>query len=107
MKQLLHSQRLQAKYYNQRYLDQQFNKGQIVLLSAKNIQMKYLYKKLDSKFLGPFKVLKQIGKQAYKLDLPNSISRLHPTFHVSLLERYHGRPDVQPLLVKLMDDGEH
>jgi hypothetical protein len=107
MKQLLHSQRLQAKYYNRRHLDQQFNEGQMVLLSAKNIQMKRPHKKLDSKFLGPFKVLKRIGKQAYKLDLPDSMSRLHPTFHVSLLERYHGRPDVQPPPVELMDNGEH
>jgi hypothetical protein len=79
----------------------------MVLLSAKNIQMKHRHKKLDSKFLRPFKVLKRIGKQAYKLDLPDSMSCLHPTFHVSLLERYHGRPDVQPPPVELMDDGEH
>jgi hypothetical protein len=69
--------------------------------------MKHPHKKLDSKFLRPFKVLKRIGKQAYKLDLPDSVSRLHPTFHVSLLERYYGRPDAQPPPVELMDDGEH
>jgi hypothetical protein len=58
MQQLLHSQKLQAKYYNWRHLDQQFNKGQMVLLLAKNIQMKHPHRTLDSKFLRLFKVLK-------------------------------------------------
>ena len=33
-----------------------------------------------------------IGNQAYKLNLPPMYSRLHPTFHVSVLELYHPRP---------------
>jgi len=40
--------------------------------------------------MGPFKVLKVVGegKLACKLELPAQM-RVHPVFHVSLLEPYH------------------
>jgi hypothetical protein len=57
-----HTSDLQAKYYNKHYLQMQFAKGQEVLLLAKNIRTKHLHKKLDAKFLGPFKILQCIGQ---------------------------------------------
>jgi hypothetical protein len=59
----------------------QFAEGQEVLLSAKNIRIKHPYKKLDAKFLGPFKILQCIRQQSYKLDLPPLMSHLYPIFH--------------------------
>ena len=63
----------------------------MVLLSAKNIRLNRPSKKLDHRFLGPFRVVKPIGKQAYELELPERYSKLHPVFHVSLLEPWRGR----------------
>nr|GFB81447.1 putative reverse transcriptase domain-containing protein [Tanacetum cinerariifolium] len=46
--------------------------------------------------------LKQIGKVAYKLDLPEELSRVRNTFHVSNLRKCHAD---EPLAVPL--DGLH
>ncbi|GJZ49858.1 putative reverse transcriptase domain-containing protein [Tanacetum coccineum] len=38
--------------------------------------------KLNPRYVGPFKVLEKVGKVAYKLELPEELSRVHNTFHV-------------------------
>nr|GFB47407.1 putative reverse transcriptase domain-containing protein [Tanacetum cinerariifolium] len=45
--------------------------------------------KLNHRYVGPFKVLEEIGKVAYKLELPEELSRVHNTFHVSNLKKCH------------------
>jgi hypothetical protein len=57
-----------------------------VWLSAKNIRTKRPSKKLDRKYYGPFPITEQIGMQAFKLKLADSVGRIHPVYHVSLLE---------------------
>ena len=37
------------------------------MLALKNIRMRKISRKLADKFLGPFRVLKVVGKAAYKL----------------------------------------
>nr|GFA08184.1 putative reverse transcriptase domain, ribonuclease H-like domain, aspartic peptidase domain protein [Tanacetum cinerariifolium] len=37
--------------------------------------------KLNPRYVGPFKVLEEIGKVAYKLELPEELSRVHNTIH--------------------------
>nr|GEZ82612.1 putative reverse transcriptase domain-containing protein [Tanacetum cinerariifolium] len=51
---------------------------------------------------GPFKVLEEIRKVAYKLELPEELSRVHNTFHMSNLKKFHAD---EPLAVLL--DGLH
>nr|GFD48846.1 putative reverse transcriptase domain-containing protein [Tanacetum cinerariifolium] len=58
--------------------------------------------KLNPRYVGPFKVLERIGDVAYMLDLPEELSRVHNTFHVSNLKKYHAD---EPLVVPL--DGLH
>jgi hypothetical protein len=75
----------QAKYYNAKHLNVDFNVGDKVWLSSQNLRTQRPCKKLDWKKLGPFKVIEKVGLQAYRLALPSSM-KIHPVFHVSLLE---------------------
>ncbi|GKF29209.1 hypothetical protein Tco_0095551 [Tanacetum coccineum] len=54
--------------------------------------------KLNPRYVRPFKVLKKIGTVAYKLKLPQELSRVHNTFHVSNLKKCHSD---EPLAVPL------
>ncbi|GJR72195.1 hypothetical protein Tco_0084560 [Tanacetum coccineum] len=54
--------------------------------------------KLNPRYVRPFKVLKKVGAVAYKLELPQELSRVHNTFHVSNLKKcYSDDPLVVPL----------
>ena len=88
----------------------EFEVGQRVLLSTKNLhitkkQSSTLTKKLMPRYIGPFKVLRRVGKQAYELELPPTM-RLHDVFHVSLLKAYSQAGNYQPPPVTIMLDGE-
>jgi hypothetical protein len=39
------------------------------------------------------RTMEAVGKQAYRLKLPPTYSRIHDVFHVSLLEPYYNRRD--------------
>ncbi|GJW53234.1 putative reverse transcriptase domain-containing protein [Tanacetum coccineum] len=43
--------------------------------------------KLNPRYVGPFKVIERVGMVAYKLELPQQLSRVHNTFHVSNLKK--------------------
>ncbi|GKA72382.1 putative reverse transcriptase domain-containing protein [Tanacetum coccineum] len=58
--------------------------------------------KLNPRYVGPFKVLGKVGEVAYKLELPEELSRVHNTFHVSNLKKCYAD---EPLAVPL--DGLH
>lgn len=85
----------QAKYYDAKHTPRRYATGDRVWLSGRNIRSRRPHKKLDHKFHGPYQVQQVIGKQAYKLILPSEM-KVHPVFHVSLLEPYLGRPGVEP-----------
>ncbi|GKB02573.1 putative reverse transcriptase domain-containing protein [Tanacetum coccineum] len=58
--------------------------------------------KLNPGYVGPFKVLEKVGSIAYKLEIPEDLSRVHNTFHVSNLKKCYAN---EPLAVLL--DGLH
>nr|GEW37609.1 putative reverse transcriptase domain-containing protein [Tanacetum cinerariifolium] len=53
-------------------------------------------------YVGPFKVLERVRDVAYKPDLPEELSRVYNTLHVSNLKKCHAD---EPLAVPL--DGLH
>nr|GEX38569.1 putative reverse transcriptase domain-containing protein [Tanacetum cinerariifolium] len=64
--------------------------------------------KLNPRYVGHFKVLKKVGAVAYKLELPQELSRVHNTFHVSNLKKcYSDDPLVVPLEGLQLDDKLH
>ncbi|MEN9379145.1 MAG: hypothetical protein RJB15_823, partial [Pseudomonadota bacterium] len=90
-KQLLQvAQQKQAEQANKHRRDVEFAVGDNVLLSTANIAIKTPGKqKLLPRFIGPYEILQKVGRVAYKLKLPQEMSRVHPVFHVSLLKAYH------------------
>ncbi|GKE67213.1 reverse transcriptase domain-containing protein, partial [Tanacetum coccineum] len=58
--------------------------------------------KLNSRYVRPFKVLAKVGKVAYRLELPQELSKVHHTFHVSNLKKCYAN---EPLAIPL--EGIH
>src|SRR5271169_3060821 len=77
----------QARYYDRKHKRVEFSVGEKVWLLTSNIHTERPSKKLDWKRIGPYSIVERIGTQAYRLQLPQSL-KVHPVFHVSLLEPY-------------------
>ncbi|GKF99625.1 hypothetical protein Tco_0301316, partial [Tanacetum coccineum] len=58
--------------------------------------------KLNPRYVRPFKVLAKVRKVAYMLELPQELSRVHHTFHVSNLKKCYAD---EPLAMSL--EGIH
>ncbi|GJT36414.1 putative reverse transcriptase domain-containing protein [Tanacetum coccineum] len=43
--------------------------------------------KLNPRYIGPFKIIAKVETLAYRLELPEQLSRVHSTFHVSNLKK--------------------
>ncbi|GKA11406.1 putative reverse transcriptase domain-containing protein [Tanacetum coccineum] len=65
--------------------------------------------KLNPRYVGPFKVLEKVGEVAYKLELPEELSRVHNTFHVSNLKKCHADAQLAVPLdgLNILDDKLH
>ena len=103
------AQSRQKSYADQRQKPLEFEEGEHVFLKATSttgVGRALRAKKLHSRFIGPFQIIKRVGLVAYQLALPPNLSNLHDVFHVSQLQKYIPNPShvLRPKTVKLGDD---
>ncbi|KAD4178039.1 hypothetical protein E3N88_26630 [Mikania micrantha] len=108
---LLASRSRQKSYTDKRRKPLEFEVGDMVLLIVspwKGVVRFGKKGKLAPRYVGLFKILEQIGKVAYKLELPPELSNVHPTFHVSNLRKCLADQDLQVSLDDIrIDDTMH
>ena len=95
-----HVSETQTIAYNHKHQPMIYKVENHIWLLTRNLNQQRSSKKLSDKYVGPYMVLSPIGRQAYQLDLRNSMK--HDTFHVSLLKPVEGHPQ-KPLKPILME----
>ena len=84
------AQSRQKSYADKHRRDLQFEVGDYVYLKVspmRGVRRFGLKGKLSPRYVGPFRILERKGTLAYKLELPNQLSRIHDVFHVSQLRK--------------------
>ncbi|GKA85864.1 putative reverse transcriptase domain-containing protein [Tanacetum coccineum] len=74
----------QKSYADLKLKPMEFQVGDKVMLKVspwKGVVRFGKWGKLNPRYVGPFKVLEKVGSVAYKLELPQELSRVHNTFH--------------------------
>ncbi|GJT38501.1 putative reverse transcriptase domain-containing protein [Tanacetum coccineum] len=98
----------QKSYADQKRKPMEFEVGDRVMLKVspwKGVVRFGKRGKLNPRYVRPFRVLAKVGKVAYRLELPQELSRVHHTFHVSNLKKcYADEPLVMPLEGIHVDD---
>ncbi|MBW0482170.1 hypothetical protein O181_021885 [Austropuccinia psidii MF-1] len=83
----------EAKEYSKQrwdktHMEPDFKEGDQVLVSTLNFNNLKGPKKMRDSFVGPFTIIKLIGKNAVEVKLTEEFSRKHPVFPVSLVKPY-------------------
>ncbi|MBW0480628.1 hypothetical protein O181_020343 [Austropuccinia psidii MF-1] len=69
-------------------MEPDFKEGDRVLVSALSFNNLKGLKRIIDTFLGPFNIIKLIGKNAVEVKFTEELSRKHPVFPVSLVKPY-------------------
>jgi hypothetical protein len=84
------AQSRQKSYADPKRKDVSFEVGEHVYLKVSPIRGTkrfHVKGKLSMRYIGPYPIMKKIGKVAYKLELPPELTGVHPVFHVSQLRK--------------------
>ncbi|GKC16455.1 putative reverse transcriptase domain-containing protein [Tanacetum coccineum] len=80
----------QRSYADKRRKPLEFQVGDKVMLKVspwKGVMRFGKRGKLNPRYIGPFNILAKVRTVAYQLELPEQLSRVHSTFHVSNLKK--------------------
>lgn len=90
---LLKAQNRMKQFADRKRSERQFDNGDMVYLKMQPYRQNAFglrgSLKLRSKYYGPFRIMKRIGKVAYQLNLPEEAA-IHPVFHASQLKKHLG-----------------
>jgi hypothetical protein len=96
----------QKSYANKKRRKASFNPGDFSYLKVSPIRGTRRFqehRKLAPRYIGPYKVLKRVRAVAYRLELPEEMSDIHPVFHVSQLRRCLKVLEEKRVLVETID----
>jgi len=102
-----------AWYYNQCQTPaSQYQVGDQVFLDASDIRTTWPSQKLSHRYLRPYVIQRRVGRHSYRLQLPQSLSHLHPVFNtvkliLALEDPIPGRESQPPPPLELIDGEEH
>ncbi|GJY70996.1 putative reverse transcriptase domain-containing protein [Tanacetum coccineum] len=80
----------QKSYADKRRRPLEFEVGDKVMLKVapwKGVMRFGKRGKLNPRYIGPFRIIERIGPVAYRLDLPQELSRVHNVFHICNLKK--------------------
>ncbi|GKC42925.1 putative reverse transcriptase domain-containing protein, partial [Tanacetum coccineum] len=98
----------QESYADKRRKPLEFSVGDHVLLKVspwKCVAHFWKKDKLAPRFVGPFEITERMGPIAYRLRLPQKLSSVHDTFHVSNLKKYLADPTLHIPLEEIQVDA--
>ncbi|KAI3701131.1 hypothetical protein L2E82_45776 [Cichorium intybus] len=87
---LLTAQSRQKSYADRRRSDLEFQVGDYVILKVSPWKGVIRFRKrgkLGPRYIGPYRIVARVGEVAYRLELPEQLSQIHDTFHVSQLRK--------------------
>ncbi|GJU48972.1 putative reverse transcriptase domain-containing protein [Tanacetum coccineum] len=99
----------QKSYANRRRKPLEFEVGDKVMLKVspwKGVIRFGKRGKLNPRYIGPFKILAKVGIVAYRLKLPEQLSRVHSTFYVSNLKKCFSNKPLAILLDEIQIDDK-
>ncbi len=93
-----HAQEKQAKYANEKRRDIEFEEGDFIMINSDFVydplQTDRPSRKLSSKWLGPYRIMKRISRVAYKIFFPKEDKiKIHPVIHIANLKLYNTNPE--------------